>query len=98
MLEISRSRSSQVWSPATGGGGGRAERAEASWQANTAGRALIEDSDLDLSRSSTDFDRKAGRAIRDWQGAVLDLVADEGMSKRSRARFMHLVSTVSGWR
>jgi hypothetical protein len=67
-----------------------AERAEASWQANTAGRALIESSDLDLSRSSTDFDRKAGRAIRDWQGAVLDLVADEGMSKRSRARFYAL--------
>jgi hypothetical protein len=67
-----------------------AERAEASWQANTAGRALIESSDLDLSRSSTDFDRNAGRAIRDWQGAVLDLVADEGMSKRSRARFYAL--------
>jgi hypothetical protein len=67
-----------------------AERAEASWQANAAGRALIESSDLDLSRSSADFDRKAGRAIRDWQGAVLDLVADEGMSKRSRARFYAL--------
>jgi hypothetical protein len=67
-----------------------AERAEASWQANAAGRALIEGSDLDLSRSSADFDRKAGRAIRDWQGAVLDLVADEGMSKRSRARFYAL--------
>jgi hypothetical protein len=67
-----------------------AERAEASWQANAAGRALIESSDLDLSRPSADFDRKAGRAIRDWQGAVLDLVADEGMSKRSRARFYAL--------
>ncbi|HZL75004.1 MAG TPA: dynamin family protein [Propionibacteriaceae bacterium] len=67
-----------------------AERAEASWLANAAGRALIEGSDLDLSRSSADFDRKAGRAIRDWQGAVLDLVADEGMSKRSRARFYAL--------
>ncbi len=67
-----------------------AERAEASWQANAAGRALIESSDQDLSRSSADFDRKAGRAIRDWQGAVLDLVADEGMGKRSRARFYAL--------
>jgi hypothetical protein len=28
------------------------------------------------------------RTIRDWQGAVLDLVADEGMGKRSRARFL----------
>jgi hypothetical protein len=67
-----------------------AERAEASWQANAAGRALIEGASIDLSRSSVDFDRKASRAIRDWQGAVLDLVADEGMSKRSRARFYAL--------
>ena len=67
-----------------------AERAEASWQANAAGRALIERVDIDLSRSSEDFDRRATRAIRDWQGAVLDLVADEGMTKRSRARFYAL--------
>jgi hypothetical protein len=67
-----------------------AERAEASWQANAAGRALIENADIDLSRSSPDFDRRATRAIRDWQGAVLDLVADEGMTKRSKARFYAL--------
>ena len=67
-----------------------AERAEASWQANAAGRALIESADIDLSRSSPDFDRRATRAVRDWQGAVLDLVADEGMTKRSRARFYAL--------
>jgi hypothetical protein len=67
-----------------------AERAEGSWQANTAGRALLASADVDLSRSSAEFDRKAERAIRDWQGAVLDLVADEGMSKRSRARFYAL--------
>ena len=46
--------------------------------------------EVDLSRSSPDFARKAERAIRDWQGAVLDLVADEGMSKRSKARFFAL--------
>jgi Dynamin family len=67
-----------------------AERAEASWQANAAGRALIEGAEIDLSRSSEEFDRRATRAIRDWQGAVLDLVADEGMTKRSRARFYAL--------
>ena len=67
-----------------------AERAEASWQANAAGRALIESAEIDLSRSSPDFDRRATRAVRDWQGAVLDLVADEGMTKRSRARFYAL--------
>jgi len=67
-----------------------AERAEASWQANAAGRALIARADIDLSRPSADFDKQAARAIRDWQGAVLDLVADEGMTKRSRARFYAL--------
>jgi hypothetical protein len=51
---------------------------------------LIGAADDDLSRSSPDFDRRAARAVRDWQGAVLDLVADEGMSKRSRARFYAL--------
>jgi hypothetical protein len=67
-----------------------AERAEGSWQANAAGRTLVSSSPLDLTRSSPEFDRESARAIRDWQGAVLDLVADEGMSKRSKARFLAL--------
>jgi hypothetical protein len=67
-----------------------AERAEASWQANAAGRELVEQSAEDLSRSSPEFPRAAERTIRDWQGAVLDLVADEGMGKRSKARFLAL--------
>jgi hypothetical protein len=71
-------------------GDAAAERAESSWQAHAAGRRLLESSDLDLSRSSPEFERAAARAIRDWQGAVLNLVADEGMGKRSKARFMAL--------
>ncbi len=67
-----------------------AERAESSWQANAAGRELVRGVDADLSRYSPDFPREAARAIRDWQGAVLDLVADEGMGKRSKARFLAL--------
>ena len=67
-----------------------AERAEASWQAHAAGRQLLAESGEDLTRSSPGFARAAERAIRDWQGAVLDLVADEGMGKRSRARFLAL--------
>ena len=67
-----------------------AERAEASWQANSAGRQLLGRAPTDLGRAATDFDDRAARVIRDWQGAVLDLVADTGMSKRSRARFMAL--------
>jgi len=69
-------------------GDAAAERAEASWQANAAGRALLQRSREDLARSSAEFDRAVDRAIRDWQGAVLDLVADEGMGKRSQARFL----------
>jgi hypothetical protein len=69
-------------------GDAAAERAEASWQANAAGRALLQRSRADLSRASADFDRAVDRTIRDWQGAVLDLVADEGMGKRSQARFL----------
>ncbi|MFL6026439.1 MAG: dynamin family protein [Friedmanniella sp.] len=69
-------------------GDAAAERAEASWQANAAGRALLQQSRADLSRSSLDFDLSVDRAIRDWQGGVLDLVADEGMGKRSQARFL----------
>ncbi len=67
-----------------------AERAEGSWQANAAGRDLIGRTTADLTRSTPAFEQEAARAIRDWQGAVLDLVADEGMSKRARARFFAL--------
>jgi hypothetical protein len=67
-----------------------AERAEASWLANSAGRQLLERTGQDLGRAAPDFGDQAARVIRDWQGAVLDLVADTGMAKRSRARFMAL--------
>ena len=67
-----------------------AERAEASWQANAAGRELLRDSTEDLSRTSREYAAGAARTIRDWQGSVLELVADEGMGKRSRARFLAL--------
>ena len=65
-----------------------AERAEAAWRANPAGRALLDQVKGDLSRSSRDYASDAARTIRDWQSAVLDIVADEGMEKRSQARFL----------
>lgn len=71
-------------------GDAAAERAEASWRANAAGLQLLQRSREDLSRSSVGYPSAAARVIRDWQGAVLDLVADEGMSKRSQARFLAL--------
>ena len=71
-------------------GAAAAERAEASWQANAAGRELLDRTRVDLSRPSPEFAGATARAIRDWQGAVMDLVADEGMDKRSKARFLAL--------
>ncbi len=65
-----------------------AERAEASWRANTVGRALLEGSGEDLRHPSPEFPAGVARAIRDWQGDVMEMVADEGMHKRSRARFL----------
>jgi hypothetical protein len=37
---------------------------------------------------SKDFPASAGRAVRDWQGYVLDLVRKEGADKRSTARIL----------
>ena len=67
-----------------------AERAEAAWQAHPAGRQVLAAADGDLSRASPQFAAAASRMVRDWQGGVLDLVADEGMGKRSQARFIAL--------
>ncbi len=67
-----------------------AERAESSWQAHPAGRQVLATAAADLTRSSPEFAAAASRAVRDWQGSVLDLVADEGMSRRSQARFLAL--------
>ena len=67
-----------------------AERSEAAWQANPAGRALVEQSRDDLAHPSSEFGIAAARMIRDWQGDVLELVAEEGMGKRSKARFLAL--------
>ncbi len=67
-----------------------AERSEAAWRANTAGRELLGRTRDDLARPAPDYPTRAARMIRDWQGSVLDLVAEEGMGKRSRARFLAL--------
>ncbi|MGO1972942.1 MAG: dynamin family protein [Propionibacteriaceae bacterium] len=71
-------------------GAAAAERAEQSWQANAAGRELLRGTNEDLSRTSREYAAAAARTIRDWQGSVLQLVADEGMGKRSKARFLAL--------
>ncbi|MGJ6981445.1 ABC transporter [Aestuariimicrobium soli] len=70
-----------------------AERAEAAWRSTPAGRSLLarhatSHGREDLARASSDFPTKVARAIRDWQGDVIELVADEGMDKRSKARLL----------
>jgi hypothetical protein len=65
-----------------------AERAEDSWQSTVAGRQLLAGGDRDLGRASKSFSADAARAVRDWQGHVLDLVRREGADKRSTARIL----------
>jgi energy-coupling factor transporter ATP-binding protein EcfA2 len=63
-----------------------AERADASWRADPAGRSLLGTDDL--SRSSADFSSKAAAEVRGWQSSVLDLVRTEGQDKRFTARML----------
>lgn len=51
---------------------------------------MLERSRTDLAHSSPDFAEEVRRAIRAWQGDVLDLVGEVGASKRSTARYLAL--------
>jgi len=63
-----------------------AERAGAAWRDDPAGAALLGDDDL--RHSSPSFAETTARAVRDWQGGVLDLVRDQGQGKRATARYL----------
>lgn len=65
-----------------------AERTETAWVGQPAGRQLLAGTRQDLSRASAGFGEKVARAIRDWQGDVLELVSAEGADKRAGARFL----------
>ena len=67
-----------------------ARRVESAWQAHPVGRQLLAAAKEDLGRTSRDYPLAAARAIRDWQGDVLELVVREGGSKKSAARFWAL--------
>jgi hypothetical protein len=68
-----------------------ARRVESAWAAHPAGRQLLGSAVADdLGRASRDYPVSAARAIRDWQGDVLELVAREGAAKKSTARFWAL--------
>lgn len=63
-----------------------AERAEAAWRANPAGRVMLDKAGADLRRVSEDYPARAARAIRAWQGDVMDIVSTEGAGRRTKAR------------
>ncbi|WP_229229377.1 dynamin family protein [Sinomonas cyclohexanicum] len=63
-----------------------AEDADRRWRADPAGRALLAGDDL--SGPTPGFSDRAAREIRDWQGALIDLIREEGADKRIRARWI----------
>jgi hypothetical protein len=63
-----------------------AERAATSWRTSAAGTALLRSTDNRLDRSTPNLRDDVERAVRDWQGAVLDLVRREGAARRTGAR------------
>lgn len=70
-------------------GAAAAERAHHAWRSHVAGRFVVGD-DLTLARPSPEFSDRAASVIRHWQADVMELVSGEGVSKRSRARFLAL--------
>ena len=66
-----------------------AEQTVHAWDSHPAGRPLLAAAGAEeLSRSSTQLPEQSQRAVRDWQGAVLELVRSEGQEKRTTARFL----------
>jgi energy-coupling factor transporter ATP-binding protein EcfA2 len=65
-----------------------AERTVTAWRALPAGAALVAGEERELEQASPDFPEAAAAQVRDWQGAVLGLVREQGADKRSRARIL----------
>ncbi len=65
-----------------------AERAALAWRSQPAGAALLDSATSDISRASRDFRAQVERSVRDWQGALLELVRTEGSDRRTTARFL----------
>ncbi|MDT7576631.1 MAG: hypothetical protein QOH17_2964 [Pseudonocardiales bacterium] len=63
-----------------------AERAAASWRSTAAGTRLLRETDTRLDRAGPNLRDGVERTVRDWQGAVLDLVRREGADRRTTAR------------
>jgi hypothetical protein len=65
-----------------------AERTVTAWRSLPGGAALVAGREEELGTASPYLAPAAADEVRDWQGYVLDLVREEGASKRSRARLL----------
>ncbi|GHE09776.1 ABC transporter [Klenkia taihuensis] len=65
-----------------------AEDTVTAWRGLPGGAGVVAGRERDLSTVGPGFAEDAGRTVRDWQGAVLELVRGEGAGKRSRARLL----------
>jgi len=66
-----------------------AERTARAWRERVAGRALLEET-TGLDRASAGLEAATEEEVRAWQGVVLDLVREQGASKRMTARLASL--------
>jgi energy-coupling factor transporter ATP-binding protein EcfA2 len=66
-----------------------AERTARAWRERVAGRALL-DGTTGFDRASAALEAAAEEEVRAWQGVVLDLVREQGASKRASARLASL--------
>jgi energy-coupling factor transporter ATP-binding protein EcfA2 len=66
-----------------------AERTARAWRERVAGRALL-DGTTGLDRASAGLATAAEEEVRAWQAVVLDLVREQGASKRATARLASL--------
>jgi len=66
-----------------------AERTARAWRERVAGRALLEGT-MGLDRASAGLEAETEEEVRAWQGVVLDLVREQGASKRMTARLASL--------
>lgn len=64
------------------------ERTVAAWKAHPAGVAVLHDSAAELRQPSADLGERAARMVRDWQGALLELLRAEGSARRSTAKVL----------
>ena len=64
------------------------ERTVAAWKAHPAGVSVLQDSATDLRQPSRDLPERSARMVREWQGALLDLLRAEGSARRSTAKVL----------